>query len=329
MNETSTKAAPADLSGEAPRAASPPQRFDFANKVFHVETGAFQIDATTDEPVYTVDLGDVRATLTFATLRSSFGIEKDDPDSKLLEHVTRALAFVRRVRHGDSMPSELLDGSASWTVDDRHREIARGRVWTGLVAWISGGKAASGVSIDEFAKIASSVETRGRVQAAFGQLADALGYPPAKRGDVVDQIERLIDELSFLEALRERVGMARRVVETLRGYRTALKREKTLAEEVERTMVLAERPVVELERRLAAVDAQTTHVLDTLRQLAERIATIRQTRDTLHAGMMKWDAILEVWADAPPQPGPDAHRLIRSTYSFVARYFPVQQQWKR
>lgn len=329
MNETSTKAAPVDQSGEALREASPPRRFEFANKVFHIESGAFQIDATTDEPVYTVDLGDVRATLTFATLRGSFGIEKDDPDSKLLEHVKRALVFVRRVRHGDSLPSELLDGTASWTVDERHREVARGRVWTGLVAWISGGKAASGVSIDEFAKIASSVETRTRVQAAFGQLADALGYPPAKRGDVVDQIERLIGELSFLEALRERVGMARRVVETLRGYRTALRREKTLAEEVERTMVLADRPVAELEKRLAAVDAQTAHVLDTLRQLAGRIATIRQTRDTLHAGMMKWDAMLEAWADAPPQPGPDAHRLIRSTYSFVARHFPVQQRWNR
>jgi hypothetical protein len=329
VSDSLTKTVPADLSGEVPREASPPQRFDFANKVFHVETGVFQIDATTDEPVYTVDLGDVRATLTFATLRGSFGIEKDDPDSRLLEHVKRALVFVRRVRHGDSMPSELLDGSASWTVDDRHREVARGRVWTGLVAWISGGKSASGVSIDEFAKIASSVETRGRVQAAFGQLADALGYPPERRGDVVDQIERLIDELSFLEALRERVGMARRIVETLRGYRIALKREKTLAEEVERTMLLAERPVAEHEKRLAGVDAQTTHVLDTLRRLGEQIVQIRQTRDALHAGMMKWDTMLAAWADAPPQPGPDAHRLIRSTYGFVARHFPVQQKWTR
>ncbi len=329
MTETLPHVAPTDQLTEAPREAAPPRRFDFANKVFHVETGVFQIDATSDEPVYTVDLGDVKATLTFATLRSSFGIEKGDPDSRLLDEVKRALAFVRRVRHGDSMPSELLDGSASWTVDDRHREVARGRVWTGLVAWISGGKSVSGVSIDEFAKIASSIETRTRVQSAFGQLADALGYPPARRGDVVDQIERLIDELSFLEALRERVGMARQIVETLRRYRIVLKREKTLAEEVERTMMLAERPVIEHEKRLAGIDAQTTETLDTLRRLAAQIALIRQTRDALHAGMMKWDAMLAAWADAPQQPGPDAHRLIRSTYSFVARHFPVQQQWKR
>jgi hypothetical protein len=329
VTETLPKAVPADPPIEPPREASPPRRFDFANKVFHVEKGDFQIDATTDEPVYCVDLGDVRATLTFATLRSSFGIEPGTPDALLLEEVKRALAFVRRVRYGDSLPSELLDGTASWTVADRHREVARGRVWNELVAWISGGKSTGGVSIDEFAKIANSLETRTRVQAAFGQLADALGYPPARRGDVVDQIERLIDELSFLEALRERVGMARRIVETLRGYRIALKREKTLAEEVERTMLLAERPVAEHEKRLAGVDAQTTHVLDTLRRLAEQIVQIRQTRDALHAGMMKWDTMLAAWADAPPQPGPDAHRLIRSTYGFVARHFPVQQKWTR
>ncbi len=329
MTDTLPKAPPADPLSEAPREASPPQRFDFANKVFHVESGAFLIDATTDEPVYTVDLGDVRATLTFATLRSSFGIEKEHPDSKLLDEVKRALVFVRRVRNGDSMPSELLDGSASWKVEERHRVVARGRVWTGLVAWISGGKSAGGVSIDEFATIANSVETRTRVQAAFGQLADALGYPPARRGDVVDQIERLIDELSFLEALRERVGLARRIVETLRAYRVALKREKTLAEEVERTMLLAERPVVEHEKRLAKIDAQSTHVLEMLRRLANQIVLIRQTRDALHAGMMKWDPMLEAWADAPPQPGPNCHLLIRDTYRFAARHFPVQQAWKR
>lgn len=329
MTEALPKAASTDPLSHAPREAAPPRRFDFANKVFHVEDGAFQIDATTDEPVYTVDLGDVRATLTFATLRASFGIAKEDPDSKLLEDVTRALAFVRRVRNGDSLPSELLDGSASWKVDDRHREIARGRVWIGLVAWISGGKAVAGASIDEFARIANSVETRGRVQAAFGQLADALGYLPARRGDVVDQIERLIDELSFLEALRERVAMARRIVEMLRVYRGALKRERTLAEEVERTLLLAERPVAEHEKRLARVDAQTAETLDTLRRLADQIARIRRTRDVLHAGMMKWDSMLAAWADAPLQPGPETHRLIRSTYSFVARHFPVQQQWKR
>ncbi len=318
-----------DELAEAPREAAPVRRFEFAHKVFHVENGAFLIDETGDEPVYSVDLGDVRATLTFATLRASFGIEPGTPDALLLEDVKRALVFVRSVRHGDSIPSELLDGSASWSVDDRHREIARGRVWIGLVAWLSGGKAASGVSIDEFARIANSPEARARVQGSFGVLADTLGYPPERRGDVVDRIERLIDELAYVEALRERVGMARQIVATLRGYRAAFKRERTLTEEVERTLLLAERPVVDHEKRLAGLDAHTAETLETLRRLDAQIEQIRRTRDALHAGMMKWDAMLAVWADAPPLPGPDTHRLIRNTYRFVARHFPVQQEWKR
>ncbi|MBL8831686.1 MAG: hypothetical protein JNL71_04795 [Rhodospirillales bacterium] len=320
--------APDELA-EAPREAAPVRRFEFAHKVFHVEDGVFLIDEASEAPVYSVDLGDVRATLTFGTLCASFGIEPGSPDALLLEDVRRALAFVRRVRHGDSIPSELLDGSASWSVDERHREIARGRVWIGLVAWLSGGKAASGVSIDEFARIANSPEARARVQGSLGVLADQLGYPPEKRADVVDRIERLIDELAYVEALRERVGLARRIVETLRGYRVAFKRERTLTEEVERTMLLAERPVAGHEKRLADLDARTAETLETLRRLDAQIEQIRRTRDALHAGMMKWDGMLAVWADAPALPGPDTHRLIRNTYRFAARHFPVQQEWKR
>ncbi len=309
--------------------AAPVTKFEFAHKVFRVENGVFELDESGDEPVYSVDLGDVRAKLTFATLRASFGIEPKSPDGLLLENVRQALAFVRKVRPGDSFPSELLDGTASWTVDDRHREIARGRVWGGLVVWMSGGKADGSIRVDEFAKIAQSPETRLRVQAGFGQLADTLGYPPAKRGDVVEQIERLIDELAFVEALRERVALARRVVSTLRAFRVAYKRERTLTEEVDRTILLAERPVSELEKRLAAIDARSAETLEALRHVAAHIKLIRETRDAVHAQMMKWDAVLDAWADVSPVPGPETHLLVRNTYRFAARHFPVGTTWTR
>ncbi len=312
----------------APEAA-PVTRFDFAHKVFRVENGVFHLDESNDEPVYSVDLGDVRAKLTFGTLRSSFGIEPKSPDGLLLEDVRRALAFVRKVRPGDSFPSELLDGTASWTIEDRHREIARGRVWGGLVVWMSGGKADGSIRVDEFARIAQSPETRLRVQAGFGQLADTLGYPPARRGDVVEQIERLIDEVAFVEALRERVALARKVIETLRAFRVVYKRERTLTEEVDRTILLAERPVVALEKQLAGVDARTAATLDALRQIAAHIKLVRDTRDAVHAQMMKWDAVLEAWKDVSPVPGPDTHHLVRNTYRFAARHFPIGTTWTR
>ncbi|MBI3506016.1 MAG: hypothetical protein HY059_14335 [Proteobacteria bacterium] len=316
------------LLDEAPEAA-PARRFEFANKVFKVENGVFHLDESTDEPVYTVDLGDVRASLTFATLRASFGVEPESPDGLLLADVKRALAFVRQVRAGDTFPSELLDGTASWKVDARHREVARGRVWVGLVTWMSGGHADETIRVDEFAKIASSPEARARVQAGFGQLADTLGYPADRRGDVVEQLERLIDELAFVEALRERVALARRVVGMLRAFKVAFKRERTLTEELDRTILLAERPVAGLEKRLAAVDARSGDAPEALRHMAAHVKLVRETRDALHAQMMKWDAILTAWDGVTTVPDAETHRLIRNTYRFVARHFPVETAWKR
>ncbi len=314
---------------ESVREAARAQTFEFTHKLFKVDKGVFRIDPADEKPVYCVDLGDVRASLTFATLKHSFGIEESHPDFKMLEEVKRALAILPQVRPGDTVPSELLDGTASWKVDDRHRTTARGRIWFALVAWVAGNKPDAKVDLQAFAELAQSPEARARVQSAFGQLAEKLGYPPEKRADVVEQVERLIDEVSYIEALRERVGLARRVIETLRALKAAYRRERTLAEEVDRTMLLGERPVHGLEQLLGAVDARLSDTLGVLRELPQQIDFIRRARDTIHAQMMKWDGVLAAWDGVAPVPAEDTHRLVRETYRFVARHFPLATAWQR
>jgi hypothetical protein len=312
-----------------PRTAAPPRRFEFAHKVFRVEGGLFQLDPQTDDPVYSVDLGDVRANLTFAALRSAFGLEPADADSKLLDEVARGLAFVRCIRPGDTIPSELLDGTASWSVTDQHRAIARGRISVGLVAWMSGKRGTDAMSMLELAKVASDPETKVRVQAAFGKLAEELGLSPDRKGEVVDQIDRLVDELSYIEALRERVGRARRIVETLKRLRAAYKRERGVHDEIERTIALSESPVARLEGQIADVDGQTGETANALRTLPRQIAFIRETRDRLHAQLMKWDDLLTAWHGVSADRSSTAQRLVRDTYRFVARYFPAESEWIR
>ena len=328
--ENATKDAnPGEALGESVREVARPTRFEFQHKVFKVEKGVFRIDPADDKPVYCVDLGDVRASLTFATLKHSFGIEEGHPDFKMLEEVKRALAIVPNIRPGDSVPSELLDGTASWKVDERHRTVARGRIWFALVAWVAGTKPSTKVDMQEFTQLAQSPEARARVQSAFGQLAEKLGYPPERRADVVEQVERLIDEVSYIEALRERVALARRVIETLRALKAAYRRERTLAEEVGRTMLLGERPVAGLEQLLGAIDLRLADTLGVLRELPQQVEIIRRTRDQIHAQMMKWDAIVTAWDGVGPVPGEDTHKLVRETYRFVARHFPLAAAWQR
>ncbi len=330
MSEPTTSPGGDDaLMSEAPRTAAPARRFEFAHKVFQVEGGLFRSDPQTDEPVYSVDLGDLRANLTFVALRSAFGIEPADADSKTLDDVARALAFVRVIHPGDTMPSELLDGTASWTVTEQHRAIARGRISVGLVAWMSGKGGTQQMSMLELAKIAEDPETKTRVQAAFGKLAEELGFAPERKGDVVGQIDRLVGELSYIEALRERVARTRRVVETLKRLRVAYKRERGVHDEIDRTIALAEPPVVKLEAQISEVDGQTGETANALRTLPRQIAFIRETRDRLHSQLMKWEDVLEAWQGVTAERSAIVQRLVRNTYRFVARYFPAESEWTR
>jgi hypothetical protein len=330
LTEATTQAGePESLMTEAPRVAAPARRFDFAHKVFSVKDALFQIDPQTDDPVFSVDLGDVRANLTFVALRAAFGLGRDDPDSKLLDDVGRALSFVRRIRPGDTMPSELLDGTASWTVSDQHRAIARGRITVGLMAWMSGNRSTQQMSMLELAKVAEDPETKGRVQAAFAKLADELGLPADRKADVVGQIDRLVDELTYIEALRERVGKARRIVEVLKRLRAVYKRERGVHDEIDRTIALAEPPVAKLEAQITEVDGQTGETANALRTLPRQIAFIRETRDRLHAQLMKWDDILVAWNGVAAERSGTVQRLVRDTYRFVARYFPAESEWIR
>lgn len=327
---------PAELSAgedtlmtQAPREAAAPRRFEFVHKVFEIEGGIFQPDPATEEPVYNVDLGDLRANLPFNTLRVSFDIDTNGADWKTLQEVAKALRFVKRIRPGDTIPSELLDGTASWAVTPQFRAIAKGRVWVGLVAWLSGQRGVRDISMIELAKVAEFSEARNQVQAAFGRLAEQLGYGAANKEAVIRKVERLVDELSYIEALRERVGRARRVVEQVKRLRVVYKREKSVREEIERIILLIEKPVAKLEAQITEVDAQAGETSNALRNLLSQIGFIRRTRDRLHSELMKWDDILAAWQDVDPEPDQRTSRLVRNTYRFVARYFPAESEWVR
>lgn len=314
---------------QPPRKVAAPRRFDFTHKVFNIEHGLFQLDPQTEEPVFSVEMGDLRANLTFHSVRTAFGIAPEDPDSKLLDEVAKALGYVRKIRPGDAIPSELIDGTASWKIEEHHRAAARGRISVGLVAWMSGNRNVQSMSMLELAKMAEDPETKTRVQQAFGKLAEELGLPAERRAEVIKQIDRLVDELSYIEALRERVGRARRILDTLKRLRALYKRERGLHDEIERTLALSEPPVHKLEMQIAEIDAQTGETANALRALPRQIAFIREVRDRLHAQMMKWDDLLEAWHGVPAEPSPRVQRLVRDTYRFVARHFPAESEWVR
>lgn len=308
-----------------PRKPDPAREFVFAHRVFAAPSAHFKRDEQSGEPVLAIDLGDLKATLGFETLRRSFGIAPDSPDGRLLEAAARGLRYVRRIRPGDAIPAELLDGSASWKVEPRHVAISKGRIAAGLLAWI--GQGAKAESAVEFAALADDTGAKLKIQSAFGKLAARLGLPEDRREEVVDMVDMLAEELAYIEALRERVALKRKLVEALKRLRGPYKRERGALGHIERAVQLLERPVAEHENRLALVDAQTGETANAILNLHRQIDFVRETRDHLHAETMRWDELLAAWNHEDPELSPAQQRRIAATYRFAARHFPASSEW--
>lgn len=257
-----------------PRAPDPARAFAFAHRVFAAPNAHFKLDEQTGEPVFAVDLGDLKAMLGFDTLRRSFAIAPASSDDRLLEAVARGLRHVRRIRPGDAIPAELLDGSASWKVEARHAAQAKAR------------------------------------------LAGA-GLPD-------DKLEFLVEELAYIEALRERVARARGLVENLKRLRGSYKRERATLDLIELAIRLLEPPVAGYESHLAKIDAGAASAVPGFDRLVD---LARATRDHLHAETMRWDNLLAAWAHPDPERSPAEERKIAAASRFAARHFPAVEEW--
>src|SRR4051812_38964360 len=110
--------------------------FDFEHKVFKIAGGRFALSRTNGLPVYYVPLGELEATLPLENLCAEFAIRDESPDALLLGVIERSLHHVKEIRSGDSIPRELLDGTASWSVEERHRAIAHGRIASNILCWL-------------------------------------------------------------------------------------------------------------------------------------------------------------------------------------------------
>src|SRR5262245_3084876 len=120
-----------DVATASPASAGSTDRsthFVFEHRVFKVEGAFFAPSKDSDEPLLHVVLGEIKGSMKLDSVREEFGIAADSSDGKLLGIVEKSLRYVKKIYPNDSIPREILDGSASWSVEDRHREIANSRL---------------------------------------------------------------------------------------------------------------------------------------------------------------------------------------------------------
>src|SRR5579862_9324368 len=109
--------------------------FNFEHKVFALPGARFATERPGNAVVFHLHLGSLGVSLTPTVLRREFDIKALSHDSLLIELAGHALRHVREVRPGDSVPRELVDGSASWSIEERHLLLARAKLLAQVAAW--------------------------------------------------------------------------------------------------------------------------------------------------------------------------------------------------
>jgi hypothetical protein len=310
----------------APRTASRPTHFAFEHQVFAVKDACFSVSPVTGEPGYNVPLGDVKASLSIETVMTSFSINKNSTDGQLLNIVKNSLKFVKEIRPGDSIPSEILDGTASWKVEPHHRDIARARISLQLLSWMTG-KQSETVESAELETVAANPDIKKRVQEALDVMAEKLGLSGENKRDVVNRFEDLAREMSYIEALRERFGKIQKLLANVNSLTSVYRRERSILEELMRVRALMKPPVDKIGQLFDQLDANTGEILNTMKKFAAQIRYIRDMRDDFHQRFMLWDDLVEQWNGVQMERTGQLDRLIRVTYQFVARHFPQGNDW--
>lgn len=313
---------------EDPDDGQPSTHFNFKHKVFSVEGGYFSRTADKSASVYNVPLGDTFGSVPLQTLRGSFEIREGSRDDRLLKIVESGLRFCKVIRPGESIPRELLDGSASWSVSDEHRALAKNRMRIQLASWVSGNEVVVN-DPSQIEQISEDPTTQMRVEQAYLALTEKLGLTPERRKEVEDKVASFAHELAYIEALREQFGKVRRINDNLEKMRQVYRMDRSFVNEVIQVQRLFRRPLTEFQGIFDQVDAQSGEVLALLKGLPAQIKFTRKMRDELHCRFMDWEELLVKWNEMVPERCTANENLVRGAYRFLAQRYLQTTVWKR
>lgn len=297
--------------------------FFFDHKVFQLKGAHFALTDDGTEAALHVELGKLRAAMRLPVLRAEFGIDPDSPDGNLLAIIERSLRFVKEIRPGDSIPLELLDGTASWSVEPRHRLRAQGRFWVKMIADTD-----AALAVDEtLRQFVNAPDTQSRLLKVAEEIGASLDLGARGAETVMTRIDKLAREFAYIEALREQCGLVAaitgKVNELLRVYRG----DGATTEELSRILTLLRRPVEEFAATFTMLDGLCLDIRLAVKQIDDRVERIRNRRDDLHTSLMKWAPILACWNTLVPRRHTPVKQAIGELYRFTARHFVLQQSW--
>jgi hypothetical protein len=321
---TAEAAPPGEIA--APKEGGKSTHFIFDHKIFTLPNCKFVREPDKLEQGLSIELGEHRAFLSITILQKMFPDMSED-DKRLIALAARSLAFVSEIVPGDSIPNEILDGTASWKVDPIHKDRARGRIVAALLAQ-DGGDLDQALVQGGLSPRLSEPGFKEKLDSEHARLLATLGVPSDQKEQYKAKFERVSREFAYIEGLRDRYAQVSSIVEKLAKAAKAYRKAGALGEEIYRVRILIRKPVEEYRGLFYNVDGQAAEIKAVARKTDQIVDFIRQTRDQLHVRLLLWDPIVAAWKS---EQGDTRSRslevLMKSTYRFVAHYFPADEEW--
>jgi hypothetical protein len=302
----------------------PPRRFTsfaFEHQALKLPNAVFTLAPVTREAVYKVDIGKTRGVIPLTSLRSTFGITDESEDGQLLTILAKSLRYVKTIRPGDSIPNEILDGTASWPIKDEHRQRAAEKVFGAAIIALAGREALE-LETEEVEDPTEAAAAKKLIRERAADLASLAGIPD-QREAILDRLEQIAQELAYIEALRD---WYQEVILLARNLQQLGRRKDRNTEEIGNINKLMQTPLSILKKWTGDIDKETGDVLNMLKNHDRILRLIRRNRDEMHFATMEWSEILPQWRDIDLEHdklGPQ----IKNLYRFLAQRFLSTNAW--
>ena len=322
--------AEAETTAEPEKPAKPrpiPEVVEFKHPFFSAVPGIyFKIQEGTDDAVMMTPLDTGAVELRLDSIAKELRLDEDSKDSFMRETLVDALPFVPQLKVGDAIPMELRTGEATWSITDDDRSVARGRVTMQLVSWLSGDESVV-TDKEQLAMVTEDPAMKEKISDAFTQAADKLGL-----GDnvekVVDLVDSLAEELSYIEALRRQFERILVVEERLRDMRELYRSELGIMETLNPVSRLCKIAMDGFRANFVDVDAQTGEIMAVLRNIGAQIKYIRTNRDNLYKRFWAWKELVDSWELQPAKRSRSCENMMQETYQFLAQRFLPENEWE-
>ena len=320
----------AEATAESEKPAKPraiPEVVAFKHPFFLAVPGIyFKMQEGTEDAVMLTPLDTGAVELRLDSIAKELKLDEDSMDAFMLETLVDALPFVPQLKVGDAIPMELRTGEATWSITEDDRSVARGRVMLQLVSWLSGDESVV-TDKDQLAMVTEDPAMKEKINTAFTEAADKLGL-----GDdvekVVDLVDSLAEELSYIEALRRQFERILVVEERLRDMRELYRGELGTMETLNPVSRLCKIAMDGFRANFTDVDAQTGEIMAVLRNIGAQIKYIRTNRDNLYKRFWAWKELVDKWELQPAKRSRSCENMMQETYQFLAQRFLPENEWE-